>query len=417
MKQIFIACLVALAVTCTGFAQTSSAVLTNWMDLHSRMVRASKGAVAHVAYSRHFSYAAIAAYESIVSSDPAYRSLSGQLNGLNALPKAGKGQFYGPASLNAAYAEVLRKYYNSFGTCKAAIDSMEAAQLQSFPKANAKQIEKSVEYGRSVAAAILQWAEEDLWESKNMYTPLTGEGVWQPAGSTAAVPFWADKRSMTKDLSTVYSLKQPVYAPDTDGMFYKMANEVYTTSVNLTPEQKAIALHWDDAPNGRYMSVFGHWTYILSGLIKKHQFPLLKAAEAYARMSISMHEAGILAWKGKYQYNVVRPITFINQHINKDWKPLISTPPHPEFPAAHATLSYAAAVALCAMFGEACAVSDNSYTDIGMTERSYASLRDAAKEAGMSRLYGGIHYRYSIEQGFILGEAAAKYAEKTLRFH
>jgi hypothetical protein len=273
-----------------------------------------------------------------------------------------------------------------------------------------------VEYGRSVAAAVLQWAEEDLWESKNVYTPLTGEGVWQPA-STAAVPFWADKRSLTKDIFTVYSLKQPVYAHNTDGMFYQMANEVYTTSVNLTPEQRAIALHWDDAPNGRYMSVFGHWTYILSGLIKKHQFPLLKAAEAYARMSISMHEAGILAWKGKYQYNVVRPITFINQHINKDWKPLISTPPHPEFPAAHATLSYAAATALCAMFGEACAVTDNSYMDIGMTERSYASLRDAAKEAGMSRLYGGIHYRYSIEQGFLLGEAAAKYTDKILRFH
>lgn len=411
MKKIFIACMMALA-TCTGFAQTSSTILTNWMDLHSRMVRASKGAVSHVAYSRHFSYAAIAAYESIVATDPAYRSLSGQLNGLAALPRARKGQLYAPASLNAAYAEVLRKYYGSFGTCKATIDSMEAAQQLSFAKVN----EQSVAYGRAVAAAVLQWAEQDLSESKNVYTPLTGQGVWQPT-STAAVPFWAEKRSFTKDIFSVYSLKQPVYAPDTDGMFYKMANEVYTTSVNLTPEQKAIALHWDDAPNGQYMSVFGHWTYILSGLIKKHQLPLLKAAEAYARMTISMHEAGILAWKGKYQYNVVRPITFINQHINKDWKPLISTPPHPEFPAAHATLSNAAAVALCAMFGEACAVVDNSYIDIGMSERSFASLREAAKEAGMSRLYGGIHYRYSIEQGFVLGEAVAKYADRTIRFH
>src|SRR5215207_2024881 len=125
-------------------------------------------------------------------------------------------------------------------------------------------------------------------------------------------------------------------------------------------------------------------------------------------MTMAMHEASILAWKGKYQYNVVRPITYIQQHIDKEWTPLISTPPHPEFPAAHATLSNAAATALCSVFGEDCAVTDKSYVDIGMTQRSYPSLQAVAKEAGYSRLYGGIHYRYSIEQGFVLGELAAK---------
>lgn len=416
MKKVIIAFAITLWFACAGFAQTSSTVLTNWMDLHARMVRASSG-ISHVAYSRHFSYASIAAYESIVAGNPGYRSLSGQLNGLKGLPRVGKNQYYWPASLNAAYADVLRKYYGSFGSCPATIDSMEAAQQQGFLKQHIKEdrIEKSVQYGKSVAAAILQWAEQDMWESKNVYKPSAGEGVWQPT-TAAVVPFWADKRSLTKDLLSVYSLKQPEYTPDTNGMFYKMASEVYATSKNLTPGQEAIAFHWDDSPNGKYITVFGHWTYILSGLVKKHQLPLARAAEAYARMTIAMHEAGILAWKGKYQYNVVRPVTFIQQYINKNWQPLISTPQHPEFPAAHATLSNAAAVALCATFGEACAVTDNSYIDIGMRERSYSSLRDAAREAGMSRLYGGIHYVYSIEQGFVLGEAAAKFVERSVRF-
>ena len=91
-------------------------------------------------------------------------------------------------------------------------------------------------------------------------------------------------------------------------------------------------------------------------------------------------------------------------------------PPHPEFPAAHATLSNAAATALCAFFGETCALTDKSYTDIGMTERSYPSLQEAAKEAGYSRLYGDIHYRYSIEQGFLLGAAAAQKVLEEVKF-
>jgi hypothetical protein len=424
MKKKVFAWAVIVIVASPAFANNSKAsketpasVLTGWMQLHARMVRDAKG-VAHVSFSRHFSYAAIAAYESIVASDASYRSLGGQLNGLQTLPTANKNEYYWPASLNAAYAQVMRKYYASFGMCSARIDSMEAAQTKVFEqlKVAAAILNKSAGYGKRIAAIVLQWAEEDGAVSQKTYTPLTGDGVWKPA-TVAAMPFWAEKRSLIKNTLDVFAIKPPVYAAGTEGMFYKMANEVYTASVNLTPEQRAIALHWDDNPNGKYMSGFGHWAYILSGLVKQYKLPLLKAAEAYVRMSIAMHEASILAWKGKYQYNVVRPITFIQQHISNTWQPLISTPPHPEFPAAHATISTAAAVALTAVFGENCAVTDDSYTDIGMQPRSFTSLRSVSTEAGISRLYGGIHYRYSIEQGAMLGEAAANYMNKSIRFH
>jgi hypothetical protein len=165
------------------------------------------------------------------------------------------------------------------------------------------------------------------------------------------------------------------------------------------------------------MTVFGHWTSIAAGLIKQHQLSLIKGAEAYAKMAISMSEASIVAWKAKYQYNVLRPITYIKQNIDQSWNSLIATPPHPEFPAAHATLSNAAATALCTLFGETCTVSDNSYTDIGMNERSYSSLQQMAEEAGYSRLYGGIHYRHSIEQGFTIGAAVAKHVDSSIHFH
>ena len=385
------------------------------MDLHCRIVRATKG-ISHVAYSRHFSYAAIAAYESIVASDRSYQSLTGQLVGLTNLPSVPGKSLYWEACLSAVYADMLRHFYGTFPICRKTIDSLEEFHARAFlAQAERSAIEKGANYGRSVAAAIIKWATEDGSTNSKEYTPLKGEGLWTPVAQ-AASPFWHENRSLSRGLESAFVLKQPVYSPDTADAFARMAKEVYNTSVNLTPEQKATALYWDDSPNGQYMTVFGHWTSILSGLIKEHRLSLIHAAEAYAKMAISMHEASLLAWKGKYQYKVVRPITFIQQYIDPSWQPLIATPPHPEFPAAHATLSNAAAVALCSVFGNKCKLTDNSYTDIGMPARSYSSIQNAAKEAGLSRLYGGIHYRYSIDQGLTLGEVTAKHVDQTIRF-
>lgn len=418
---LFLMFIVASFVSSNNFAQKKSnqlppTALTRWMDLHCRMVRASKG-IPHVAYSRHFAYTAIAVYESIVGSDPDYQSLSGQLTGLGNLPPIPENSLFWPASLNTTYAEMLRSFYGRFASCTQTIDSMEESQKRAFINAGTGQpvVEKSAGFGKLIAGAILQWASEDGSASTKQYTPLKGEGVWTPVAQ-AATPFWAENRALTNNLESAFALEQPGYSADTAGNFWKMAMEVYNTSVKLTPEQKATALYWDDSPNGQYMTVFGHWTFLLSGLLNERRTPLIKAAEAYARMAISMQEASILAWKGKYQYNVVRPVTFIQQYIDPGWKPLIATPPHPEFPAAHATLSNAAAMALCSVLGYDCKVTDKSYTDIGMPKRNYVSLQDAAKEAGLSRLYGGIHYRYSIHQGFILGEATAKHIDQSIRF-
>jgi hypothetical protein len=394
----------------------SSKILTAWIDLHCKMVRQAKG-IAHVAYSRHFSYTSIAAYESIVASKPGYHSVAGQVNALAQLPSIKKKNLYPAASLNAAYAAMLRKYYGSFLSCNATIDSMEKAQHSYFSKTvNTRQLNNSISYGKAIAEAIIKWADADGSVTNKTYTILNGEGIWKPA-SNAAAPFWSENRSITKNLLPVFNIKSPAYSNSKESEFYKMADEVYTISQNLNSEQRTIALYWDDSPDGRYMTAFGHWASIFSGLVKQYSLKLIDATAAYAKMMIAMHEACILAWKGKYEYNTVRPISFIQQYISKQWQPLISTPPHPEFPAAHATLSAAAATTLSSIFGADCKVTDQTYIDLGMKPRSYSSLQKVAEEAGISRLYGGIHYRYSIEQGFILGTATAKHVEQSLNFH
>ena len=398
----------------------SLTLLTQWMDLQSRLVRNSSG-IPHVAYSRHFCYTAIAVYESIVHGEDGYRSLAGQLIRLDQLPSPPKDEMCWSAGLNAAYAAMLRYFYASFSSCVASIDSMEKSQEQLQSRYSNETVIKSREYGKQIAATIIDWSKTDGSDNAMSYNPQQGEGLWiptPPSYTPASTPYWGGNRSLTKDLLTEENLlRQPAYSTDPNSDFYKMANEVFTVSEHLTPEQKATAFYWDDSPNGSYKTVYGHWTSLLSGLVKQHDLPLIKAAEAFAKMTMSMYEAAILAWDGKYKYNVVRPVTYIQQHINNQWMPVIVTPPHPEFPAAHATLSNAAATALCSLFGDTCSVTDDSYIDIGLKERSYASLQDVAKEAGLSRLYGGIHYRYSIAQGAKLGERAAKHVDENVTFH
>lgn len=398
-----------------GSKQEPATILTNWMDLQCRLVRNARG-VPHVAYSRHFSYSAIAAYESMAGIDPACKSIAGQVNGLETLPSARGKNLNVLASVNAAYAHMLRHFYGTFGSSTGSIDSLEKMQADLLAKQKIKGsiLTESADYGKKIAALILEWAAKDGSVSTKTYSPAAGQGLWMPS-PTAAVPFWSETRSFF-NARPAFNYQAPVYSNEKNTDFYQMAEEVYKTGVNLSPEQKATALYWDDSPDGKYRTVFGHWTHILSGLIKQQKSSLPMAATAFVKMSMAMQEATILAWEGKYQYRVLRPINFIQENIDKNWKPLIATPNHPEFPAAHATLSNAAATALCKVFGEKCSVVDNAYVDIGMKSRSYASIKEVAKEAGYSRLYGGIHYRYSIEQGFLAGEAAARAVEGLVLF-
>jgi membrane-associated phospholipid phosphatase len=126
-------------------------------------------------------------------------------------------------------------------------------------------------------------------------------------------------------------------------------------------------------------------------------------------------DAFIGCWHTKYTYNLLRPVTYIKRHIDPNWDALLTTPPFPEYPSGHSTLSGAAAVILSAMFGESFAFEDRTKLDDGMSVRSYPSFWAAAQEAGISRLYGGIHYRTAIVQGLEQGRCIGATVMK-LRF-
>lgn len=392
----------------------SGKLLSDWISVHLKLIRTTKS-LSQGAIFRHFGYTSVGLYESLVNGDKSYVTLAGQLQGLEPLPAiTSDKKVCWQASANAVMASMLRSFYSA-STSAQKIDSLEKHYQNVFERNgfSSESIKAGADYGATVASHILAWAKEDgaakTWPA---YEIPKGDGLWEPtppAFSAPAAPYAYNNRTCIKN-STANTLPQPPtkFSADAGSAFYAMVNEVYQTSLTLTDEQKSIALFWDDFPDGRYYGAGGHWASIFQQLLLQKQLSLLTASVAYTKMNIAMMDAFNATWKAKYTYNLLRPVTYIHKHMgNTDWKPLIITPTHPEYPAAHASLSMAAATALTNALGTDVAFTDHSYDDLGFAPRSFKNINEAGKEAGLSRLYGGIHYRPSIEAGYGVGSKTA----------
>jgi membrane-associated phospholipid phosphatase len=126
-------------------------------------------------------------------------------------------------------------------------------------------------------------------------------------------------------------------------------------------------------------------------------------AEVYARLGVALADAFVACWHAKFEYDLLRPVTYIRKQIDAKWEPLLNTPPFPEYPSGHSTQSGAAATVLTAIFGDARGFTDGTGSADGLAPRRFASFWDAAEEAGISRLYAGIHFRAAIERGLEQG--------------
>ena len=111
----------------------------------------------------------------------------------------------------------------------------------------------------------------------------------------------------------------------------------------------------------------------------------------------------------KYVYNLIRPITYIKKNIDPKWEPILNTPPFPEYPSGHSTVSGAMDAVLTAFFGENYAFEDKTGSPDGRNPRNYKSFHEAAEEAGISRLYGGIHFHSAIVDGLAQGRCIGEY--------
>jgi hypothetical protein len=152
----------------------------------------------------------------------------------------------------------------------------------------------------------------------------------------------------------------------------------------------------------------GHWIGITTIACKQTNADAAKTAQAYALTSIALYETFITCWEVKYKYAYERPVSVINEKMDHDWLPLLQTPPFPEYPAGHSTISAASATVLTHEFGNNFAFHDTSDLKYIGLQRDFKSFSQASDETAMSRFYGGIHYLNSslvgAKQGHQVGE-------------
>jgi len=388
-----------------------STVLDKWITMQLRLMRNSTG-IANQAFSRHFAYSGITAVEALAPGLHGRRELTDKWNGLTGLPvSANAKNYYYPASVNAAMASINRLMFpNANAADKAAIDSLENALKAEFNKP-ASMITLSSDFGKAVAQAVYNWSETDGYKDANApYTPPVGVGIWTPTppnNATASTPYWGNNRpTVICSVVNAQPPAPPVYSTDPASPFYQMVKEVYDASATLTDDQKAMATFWKDVPG---VSSPGHWLSIMQQLFKQKNASLDELAAAYALTGAALNDALIVCFKAKYQYMVVRPVTYIRGVMEyPTWTPfLVNTPPHPEYVSAHSALSMAAAKVLEKLVGNINSFTDHTYDYMGLAPRTYSSIIAIAEEAGKSRLYAGIHYTVSINNGLAVGSKVA----------
>lgn len=136
---------------------------------------------------------------------------------------------------------------------------------------------------------------------------------------------------------------------------------------------------------------------------------------AYVQTSIALFDAFISCWDEKFRSNYIRPESVINKFIDEDWQPYIQTPAFPSYTSGHGTISAASAESMTHWFGDNLSFTDTSLLEFGIKNRKIESFRKAAKEAAMSRLYGGIHYRFDNDEGNKAGTRLGEYIVQRLK--
>jgi hypothetical protein len=160
-----------------------------------------------------------------------------------------------------------------------------------------------------------------------------------------------------------------------------------------------------------------HWIGITKIACRKTESDFDRTAFAYAKTAITIADAFISCWDEKYRSNLIRPETLINEYIDDSWKPVLQTPPFPEYTSGHSVVSGAAAVALTDIFGPDFAFDDDTELKYGLPVRSFSSFRQAADEAAISRMYGGIHYRKAVEVGVKQGRDLGHFVVQQLKMN
>jgi hypothetical protein len=401
----------------------SSDVVVSWLNMQLQMLKVPLPAgTAGQATDRCQAYCGIALYESVVPGMPAYQTLSGQLTDLPEMPSTEPGKAYHwAASANAALAEMNRRLFPATADAnKTAMANLENSFKAIYAtEVDAATLQRSIAFGKEVATRVFNWAATDGSANINPpYVPPAGLGLWIPTASTPPVnPYAYQRRLLVPGCSDGTALvPPPAFSIVPGSPFYNMVKAVYdasATPTTLTAGQKAMADYFKDIPG---YTPGGTYLALMTQALDNTKPTLDLAALTYVKVGLAQHDAGIILFTDKYQFNLIRPLTYIRTHIDANWNTYIPTPNHPEFPSGHSTTGGGVLTMMSNIFGEDFHFTLHTYDYLNYPSRSYTSFTQLSNEISDSRFYGGLHYRATLDKSTEQGKKVAHNILNTVKF-
>jgi membrane-associated phospholipid phosphatase len=344
---------------------------------------------------------------------------------IHVAPGAPAGASRRSAAVQAAYAALVQLYPNQKTTFDAR-RTEALAVISGNAHETAGSIADGIAWGQTVADGIVAWRSSDGFSAVlPPFTGGTGTGEWRPTPPAfapglgvqfATMPPWVIASPSQFRPAGPPALTSPQYAAD----FNETKTMGSVSSATRSTDQTIYSYFWNST-TASYL-----WNRVAVSLIARERrgeggehrgHGLLENARLLALLNLAMADAAIACWDAKYTYVFWRPVTAIplaitdgNASTDADptWQPLFATPPHPEYPSGHSTVSGAAATVLAAHFGKHTHFRMDSDVLLGVV-RWFPSFAAALDEVRNARIFAGIHFRSACNDGQATGVAVARY--------
>lgn len=399
------------AFTTASAVEPQGNVVIEWNQTLLKIVRTPPAQPSTIHPTRNFAIMSAAVYDAVNAI-----SRTHPLHGikLNAPQNASR-----PAAAAVAAHDVLVALYPAQ---KTSLDQQLTTDLAAIPAGRAKQ--DGVQTGSQAAREVLALrAHDGAGAAPPPYTTTGRPGDYRPTPPAFKAPEYTHWGKVTPFVLHAGNQFRPAAPPELNGPAYAAAiNEVKAIgaaqSTTRTAEQTKLAQLWV-APAQNY------WYDIAQQVALAHHSDLDQSADLFAALNLTLADTTIGVYDAKYTYRLWRPITAIrnaagNPQVAPDpaWAPLVPTPADPSYPGMHSAISTAAATVLTRFYGDSNSFTLSTPPAPGGGQpytKTYSSFSATATEAGLSRIWAGLHSRLDHQSGNQLGTAVANYELSQLK--
>lgn len=319
----------------------------------------------------------------------------------------------------AAMGAAHRVLVGLYPTRSKELDAILRSMVAGLPDREA--VDRGLTLGKYVGKEVLYWRAEDGSDREVRYTPSGEPGDWNPTPPAFAKP-WGPQwpQVICFSLRRGYVFRSDGPPKVTDKAYTIAFDEVKQIGAKESPtrtkDQTEIALFWADGAGT--VTPPGHWNRIAQDAARRKRLSLGESTRLFALLNVAMADVGIACWDCKYHFRFWRPVEGIREAYrdgNPDtkadgsWEPLLVTPPFPSYTSGHSSFSGAAATILAAVIGKDDVRFESTSDGLPGVTRRFSGFWAAAEEAGMSRIYGGIHWQFDNTDGLAGGKKVAEH--------